>query len=194
MYRLPSISLFPSLSKEEKVEVLAHLFERCETLTELIFSTVLYDSNTTFASYTQLIEAIRTALRKYLSEAEETAEKTHTAIDAKIAKIIAAHPRLGGSSKASAEKLSQHSSSEQKSLQTSSAEEASLLVVLNDEYESVFPGLRYVVFVNGRSRPVVMENMRSRIARNDIQKEREEAFEAMCDIAKDRASKLVEKI
>lgn len=46
------------------------------------------------------------------------------------------------------------------------------------------------VFVNGRPRPMIMENMRSRIDRADIEAERQEAIRAMCDIALDRASKL----
>jgi hypothetical protein len=46
------------------------------------------------------------------------------------------------------------------------------------------------VFVNGRSRPAIMENMRSRIDRGDIKAERQEAIKAMCDIAADRVSKL----
>jgi hypothetical protein len=65
------------------------------------------------------------------------------------------------------------------------------------------------VFVNGRSRPVIMENMRERIERGDIKLERAEAikvrsrkvvnwilqadsqhYKAMCDIAADRAVKL----
>lgn len=46
------------------------------------------------------------------------------------------------------------------------------------------------VFVNGRPRPEIMHNMRERIARGDIQAERLEAIQAMCDIALDRASKL----
>jgi hypothetical protein len=68
---------------------------------------------------------------------------------------------------------------------------------------------RYSVFVNGRSRSVIMENMRSRIDRGDIKLERAEAIKvsifkstiglcelihmetkAMCDIAADRAFKL----
>lgn len=38
------------------------------------------------------------------------------------------------------------------------------------------------VFVNGRERPVVMQNMRERIARGDIEAEREEAIQvcAVC--------------
>jgi 2-oxo-4-hydroxy-4-carboxy--5-ureidoimidazoline (OHCU) decarboxylase len=46
------------------------------------------------------------------------------------------------------------------------------------------------VFVNGRPRPTIMENMRTRIDRGDIKTERQEAIQAMCDIATDRASKL----
>jgi hypothetical protein len=46
------------------------------------------------------------------------------------------------------------------------------------------------VFVNGRPRPAIIENMRTRIDRGDIKAERLEAIQAMCDIAVDRASKL----
>jgi hypothetical protein len=38
-------------------------------------------------------------------------------------------------------------------------------------------GMRYVVFVNGRSRPVVMQNMEERIKRGDIEREKVEAIE-----------------
>jgi len=50
--------------------------------------------------------------------------------------------------------------------------------------------LRYVVFVNGRGRPAIMEDIRARVARGDIDLERAGAIKAMCDIAVDRASKL----
>ena len=46
------------------------------------------------------------------------------------------------------------------------------------------------VFVNGRPRPAIMENMRKRIDRGDVGAERQEAIQAMCDIARDRATKL----
>jgi hypothetical protein len=62
------------------------------------------------------------------------------------------------------------------------------------------------VFVNGRPRPAIMENLKSRIERGDIKIERQEAIQvnysfdmrrttltmcqAMCDIAIDRAAKL----
>jgi hypothetical protein len=46
------------------------------------------------------------------------------------------------------------------------------------------------VFVNGRPRSEIMQNMRARIDRGDVKAERQEAIQAMCDIALDRASKL----
>lgn len=185
-YQLPPISTLPGLSAAEQATALGHLFEPCQTLTDFIIDRIL-TSNSLFSSYKQLIEAVRVELLLFLDSAAKTSP-----IDPRISKIIAAHPRLGGSSKAPTEHLSDHSSKEQKSLAASSQEEAQKLVYLNDLYESTFPGLRYVVFVNGRSREVVMTNMKERIQRNDIQKEREEAFEAMCDIALDRASKLTQ--
>ena len=48
--------------------------------------------------------------------------------------------------------------------------------MLNDEYEEKFPGLRYVVFVNGRSRSVIMDDMRQRIASSDIKTEQTAAI------------------
>lgn len=91
---------------------------------------------------------------------------------------------------------SAHSQSEQKSLSGTGSsmqqnqEESKRLNLLNDEYEARFPGLRYVVFVNGRSRATIMHDMESRIARGDIEKEREEAIQAMGEIAQDRLSKM----
>lgn len=51
------------------------------------------------------------------------------------------------------------------------------LAELNKKYEETFPGLRYVVFVNGRSREVVMRDMERRIERGDREKEKREAVE-----------------
>jgi len=64
------------------------------------------------------------------------------------------------------------------------------LQALNEEYEARFPGLRYVVFVNGRSREVVMGDMRERIETGTMEGEVRKASQAMCDIAVDRARKL----
>ncbi|KLU91276.1 hypothetical protein MAPG_09797, partial [Magnaporthiopsis poae ATCC 64411] len=87
---------------------------------------------------------------------------------------------------------SAQSRAEQANLQKDAgAAEAERLAALNAEYEARFPGLRYVVFVNGRGRDVIMANMRERIDRGDAQAEEKEAIEAMASIAKDRAAKLL---
>jgi len=49
------------------------------------------------------------------------------------------------------------------------------LRALNGEYEKKFPGLRFVVFVNGRGRGEIVEVMRERIARGDWERERDGA-------------------
>lgn len=177
MFVLPPPTELTSLSHLQKVEVLDHLFEPCLTLGEIITDRVMKSD---FSTYKQFIEACRSELLAFLDE-----EPTHPENSAKIAKIVSAHPRLGPSK----DKLSSHSSSEQKSL-AGTAEEAQRLADLNDAYEKRFPGLRYVVFVNGRSREVIMENMEKRIQRGDLNSEKVEAFNAMCDIALDRAKKL----
>jgi len=100
-------------------------------------------------------------------------------------KILGAHPRLGAKKVESAQ-----SQAEQAQLNTGGEGEAAKLRELNELYEKTFPGLKYVVFVNGRSRTVIMENMNERILRGDIKLERAEAIKAMCDIAADRAVKL----
>lgn len=106
----------------------------------------------------------------------------------KLHGILGSHPRLGAAKVASAQ-----SRAEQAQLQASSAaaeEEARRLADLNTEYETRFPGLRFVVFVNGRGRPAVMTDMRRRIDRGDAAAEEREAIRAMVDIALDRARKL----
>lgn len=175
MFQLPPLGSFASLTNPKKVEVLDHLFEPCLTLAEVILARV----NGTYSTYREFIEACRSVLMQFLAEDDVPGNL------AKINKIVSAHPRLGPSK----DKLSSHSSSEQKSL-AGSEEEARKLVELNDLYEKTFPGLRYVVFVNGRSREVIMDNMKEKIERGDVQKEKIEAFNAMCDIALDRAGKL----
>lgn len=181
---LPPIEVVPSLSITEKIELLNHLFEKCQILSTFLILK-LFGADKKYSTYQQFIEDARIYLIDYLEESERRAAETGQPINPDIAAIIGAHPRLGAS-----QRLSLHSSQEQKSLQQSSEEERKKLEELNSLYESTFPGLRYVVFVNGRPRSVIMEDMLQRIQRNDISKERHEAFDAMCDIALDRASKL----
>ncbi|KAG5358902.1 putative allantoinase 1 [Yarrowia sp. E02] len=174
MYKLPAIETVPDLSLEQQELLLDHLFEPCATLKKIVTEKVIKQK---CQSYNELIENVRKELVELLSACDDS--------DPRINKIIGAHPRLG------AQKVdSSHSQEEQKSLQAASAEEGQKLLELNRKYEETFPGLIYVVFVNGRSRQVIMQNMEERIKRGNVEKERREAFDAMCDIARDRASKL----
>ncbi|GEQ72298.1 hypothetical protein JCM33374_g5985 [Metschnikowia sp. JCM 33374] len=181
MYNLPPSLQLHELSHQNKVEVLDHLFEPCSTLARLLTESVM---TRPYANYKDFIESARQFLLDYLNAQEQKVE-----VSPDISSIISAHPRLGPSK----DKLSTHSASEQKSL-AGSAQEAEKLAHLNETYEKTFPGLRYVVFVNGRTRDSIMENMQARISRGDIRLERKEAFGAMCDIALDRARKLGAKL
>jgi 2-oxo-4-hydroxy-4-carboxy--5-ureidoimidazoline (OHCU) decarboxylase len=160
-FTLPAISSIPTLSAEERAEVLDALFEPCTVLHTLSLERL---GTECFGSYDELIEAVG----KQLYELSESALASD--IDW-LDQILGAHPRLGAKKVESAQ-----SQAEQAQLNTGGAEEAANLAALNHEYEERFPGLRYVVFVNGRSRPVIMENMRSRIDRGDIAAERSEAI------------------
>lgn len=161
MATLPLVSDLPSLPASSLTAVLDLLFEPSPPLHTL--STPLLQS-TTFSSYPALIVAIQTQLTTLASSTSPDAMTT-------LSEILCAHPRLG-------EKKvdSEQSRAEQAQLNKGGQEEAEALAKLNQEYEEVFPGLRYVVFVNGRSRPEVMSNIRSRISRNDIAAERAEAI------------------
>lgn len=192
---LPPINLILSLPDAKKVQVLDNLFEPCSTLSNFIITHIFKERKEPFQSYKDLVESIRNELLGFLkSEESKSLLDPNYSVNTDISKIIAAHPRLGPAKKSNeTTKLSDHSSNEQKSL-SGTKEESEKLIQLNDSYESTFPGLRYVVFVNGRSRQTIMENMTKRIERCDIKLEREEAFNAMCDIALDRAKKLGAKL
>ncbi|KIW64264.1 hypothetical protein PV04_09211 [Phialophora macrospora] len=172
---LPPISTLPSLDTEERARVLDLLFEPCTQLHTLSVS-LLHEQN--FSSYSDLIDAVGNQLQELH---QSTLESDHKWLEA----ILSAHPRLGG------KKVdSEQSRKEQAQLNQGGADQAERLAELNRAYEDKFPGLRYVVFVNGRSRPVIMEDMEKRINRGDIQLEKQEAIQAMVDIANDRAKKL----
>lgn len=173
---LPPIYALSKASISSQKEVLDHLFEPCDALFNLLAPVL----NEPQASYEDFIENCRAKLR-----ALKESEISSPVVSPLISKIVSAHPRLGPSKDA----LSSHSTSEQKSL-AGTQEQAQKLADLNNGYEAKFQGLRFVVFVNGRSRDEIMENMTRRIERGDIWAEVDEAFNAMCDIAHDRAKKL----
>lgn len=186
MASLPPITTVPGLSTEERAAILDTLFEPCTQLHTLSVSTL---HEQTFASYSDLIAAIGTQLTT-LSASDLASDQEW------LSAILSAHPRLGASDPST---LSPASRAEQAQLQTPSTSgsdnaeaeaSAAALRTLNGTYETTFPGLRYVVFVNGRARDVILVDMRARIARNDIVAEKADAIAAMCAIATDRAGKL----
>jgi len=189
---LPPIATVPGLSAEDRARVLDLLFEPSTQLHTLSVP-LLHES--AFASYDDLISAVGVQLTA-LAESSSTSDTRW------LEGILGSHPRLGAKKVESAQ-----SQAEQAQLQGSD-EETKQLLRLNEEYEAKYPGLRYVVFVNGRSRAVIMEDMRERIANSDVVAERSAAIrvgnitvaaswdranfppQAMCEIAADRATKL----
>lgn len=157
--KLPTIEEVSSLSTEEKAAILDLLFEPSQQLHTLSVP-LLHEK---FSSYNGLIAAIGVQLTD-LSESASTSDTRW------LQDILGSHPRLGAKKVESAQ-----SQAEQAQLQ-GSREESEQLRLLNEEYEKTFPGLRYVVFVNGRSRPVIMEDMKKRIAESDLKAEQSAAI------------------
>jgi 2-oxo-4-hydroxy-4-carboxy--5-ureidoimidazoline (OHCU) decarboxylase len=77
------------------------------------------------------------------------------------ASFIGGHPRIG-----EVKGLSALSASEQAAHATP-PEILARLLELNEEYERRYPGLRYITFVNGRSRKAVMEEMEEKLRVGD---------------------------
>ncbi|KAH6670937.1 Oxo-4-hydroxy-4-carboxy-5-ureidoimidazoline decarboxylase [Plectosphaerella plurivora] len=166
---LPTIQSFSTLPAEAQTNALDLLFEPSPTLHRLVTPAVL---SKTFSDYPALIDDVHSVLISLPSGSTD------------LHAVLGSHPRLGAPKVDSAQ-----SAAEQAKLQ-GSAEQTAKLAELNAKYEATFPGLRYVVFVNGRGRPEIMANMEERIQRGDLRAEEVEAINAMRDIAKDRASKL----
>ncbi|KAM0200826.1 hypothetical protein ACHAPA_004824 [Fusarium lateritium] len=169
---LPQLQELRVADEAEQIKTLDLLFEPSPAIHSTLVP-IIRDSE--YASYSELIEACKTRLFSLASSSSSTSP------DQSLLSILGSHPRLGAKKVESAQSVV-----EQANLQGQGEE----LAKLNKEYEDKFPGLRYVVFVNGRGRPEIMENMRARISRGNFAKEVDEALQAMCDIANDRASKL----
>ncbi|XXH04499.1 hypothetical protein Hte_010915 [Hypoxylon texense] len=180
---LPPISSLSVIDDGTLGSVLDALFEPSADLHALAIPGIRGAPN--FTSYASLIKNVGDSMSQLAQSSADPDAR------AKLHGILGSHPRLGEKKVESAQ-----SRAEQAHLNASSGgsaekeEEAAKLKALNEEYEARFPGLRYVVFVNGRSRPAVMQNMRERIDRGDIRAEEQEAIQAMVDIAIDRAKKL----
>lgn len=143
--------------------ILDLLFEPSDELHALAIPTL---QSITFATYPELIDTLRDQLLVI-------AKTVHSDPAARrpLLSILGSHPRLGEKKVESAQ-----SAAEQAQLRSGAESEAEKLAVLNAEYEAKFPGLRYVVFVNGRSRDVIMEDMKRRLDRGNFAAEEEEAI------------------
>ena len=159
-HQLPPLDNVPSLPAAQRAHILDLLFEPSTQL-HTLSAPLLHEK--AFPSYNNLISAVGMQLTE-LSESASTSDTQW------LESILGSHPRLGAKKVESAQ-----SQAEQAQLQ-GSGEEAEQLRRLNEEYESKFPGLRYVVFVDGRSRPVILEDMRKRIGSSDIKSERAAAI------------------
>ncbi|KAG6006731.1 hypothetical protein E4U21_006716 [Claviceps maximensis] len=174
---LPPIDELASLPEAAQTTALDLLFEPSFAIHSTLLPVIRKAS---FSSYIEFIDQCRVALYRL------AAASTPTSPNPALLSVIGSHPRLGAKKVDSAQ-----SNAEQASLQDQVEGEGEHLAELNREYEDKFPGLRFVVFVNGRGRPEIMQDMRARIDRGDFAKEIDAALQAMCDIAKDRASKLL---
>jgi hypothetical protein len=189
---LPAITSLATLSDAALTSTLDLLFEPSADLHALALPTM---HTMSFESYDELISTLRDVLLAVAgalndpSPKDESMDNKTSQAKEPLLHILSAHPRLGEKKVDSA-----LSRAEQANLRSGGDSEEVLaqLAALNKEYEDKFPGLRYVVFVNGRGRPEIMEDMRRRIARGDYAAEEREAIEAMCAIAKDRAMKLLD--
>ncbi|KAL2821573.1 Oxo-4-hydroxy-4-carboxy-5-ureidoimidazoline decarboxylase [Aspergillus granulosus] len=180
MASIPPPSTIKDLPQEQQLQILDTLFESSPELHTLMAPVL---SGQTFSSYSSLIDAVEGRMSA-LSAANSPTDRDI------LVGILGSHPRLGQPKTAAPEHLSELSKKEQAQLNTGAEEQAEKLRALNAEYEEKFPGLRFVTFVNGRGRDVIMEEMRARIDRDDSDREIKEIIKAMCDIAKDRARKL----
>ncbi|KAH6839558.1 OHCU decarboxylase-domain-containing protein [Chaetomium sp. MPI-CAGE-AT-0009] len=162
---LPAIASLPTLSPTAQAATLDLLFEPSADLHALALPTMRALS---FSSYDDLIATLRTQLLD-IAEAvvgDDEGKK-------RLYNVLGSHPR---------KKEQAHLRGEEEELGR-----------LNKEYEGRFPGLRYVLWVNGRPRGEVLADMRARIERGDLRAEERAVIEAMCDIAADRARKLLQK-
>ncbi|KXX82477.1 putative allantoinase 1 [Madurella mycetomatis] len=179
---LPVISSLPTLSDTTLRATLDLLFEPSPELHTLALPTI---RTLSFTSYDDLIATLRDQLLEIAAAVEGNEEGKQ-----KLHSVLGSHPRLGERRR---QALSEQSREEQRHLQGEGEGEGEELARLNREYEEAFPGLRYVVFVDGRGREEVMRDMRRRIARGDLREEEKEGIRAMCAIAADRARKLLGK-
>ncbi|VDC06516.1 unnamed protein product [Peniophora sp. CBMAI 1063] len=137
---LPSLATSSDASPSGPLaSALATLFEPSPVLYSDLVPALLNSSPDIYTSYGTLVDAAVASIKQWPRE--------------KQAAFIGAHPRIGEVSG-----LSALSAAEQASKQTP-PEVLERLAKLNALYEDRYEGLRYITFVNGRSRKEIMEEM-----------------------------------
>lgn len=181
---LPHPSALPTVPVTVQQDVLTRLFEHSERL-QSFAKPLLKVSHSTYVS---LIDDLKARLVELVPDRAALADSENKLNVETLNEILMSHPRLGEKRA----NLSSASAAEQAKLQSTSDDdaEAQELERLNKEYETRFFGLRYLVFVNGRTRPEIFVDMRRRIQRGDAWQERMEGVTALCDIAKDRVASI----
>ncbi|KAH6612236.1 Oxo-4-hydroxy-4-carboxy-5-ureidoimidazoline decarboxylase [Chaetomium sp. MPI-SDFR-AT-0129] len=203
---LPPITSLQTLPPSTQTATLDLLFEPSADLHALALPTVQRGG---YTSYGELIDALRGRLIVFAGDAMgsegregEDGEKERREKKEVLFRVLGSHPRLGEKDKQKKEAAADNSETHEMSA-LSKAEQARLrsgddgddwaeeLRSLNAQYEARYPGLRYVVWVNGRGREEIVKEMRERIGSGgSLEGEVRGVVEAMCDIAADRARKL----
>lgn len=158
---LPPLATLSGLPESEHIRVLNLLFEPSSTIHALLLPCIQAN---TFSSYDAFIDLCHEELANLVSNPSPGA-------NAILFDILGSHPRLG------AKKIESVQSRAEQAHLHEDTDCGGQLAALNAEYEARFPGLRYVVFVNGRSRPEIMSDMRWRIERGDFNVEKEAAIQ-----------------
>lgn len=157
---LPHIRSLRSRPGPAQIAVLDLLFEPSPAIHSTLLP-VLQAAD--YASYPELIDACHGQLRSLASSPGASDPTPSTLLS-----VLGSHPRLGEKKVDSAQSVAE---------QANLGGEGGELAALNREYEHRFPGLRYVVFVNGRARPEIMRDMRTRIERNEYATEIDAALQ-----------------
>jgi 2-oxo-4-hydroxy-4-carboxy--5-ureidoimidazoline (OHCU) decarboxylase len=175
--KLPPINSLSQLDAIARASILDLLFEPSTQLHTLSVTPIAESS---FNDYSDLIDFIGSQFTTLLNSDLESDQKW-------LEVILGAHPRLGEKKVDSAmsrrEQAAMKAAEAKQSAPGGSADDAAAediaerLAQLNADYEAAFPGLRYVTFVNGRPRPVIMEDMQRRIRSGDLRQEKFDAIQ-----------------
>lgn len=199
---LPSIESLSAATDDDTLKsVLDTLFEPSPELHALSIPSIRDElskpSHGNSFTYATLIEHIGALLLTLTSSPSSSTSPSQPSHNPTLYAILGSHPRLGAKKVTSAQSRAEQAQlnnstnpSPATTTTTAPSSQTDDLTLLNAEYEARFPGLRYVVFVNGRGREAIAEDARTRIARGDVVAEEREIVRAMVDIARDRAGKL----